>query len=89
MNRTLRVFLSHNVEGQPWQTGEAMGLDPTNLDFNSGQGIPSWTFKIEGRLLEPVRFVPDTHLTRTEVDLPSHWTRNMFLVLKTGNLHIF
>ncbi|KAF8588121.1 SWI/SNF complex 60 kDa subunit [Ramaria rubella] len=51
--RTLRVFLSHSVEGQPWQSGgEGVTLDPTSLDFASGQGIPSWTFKVEGRLLD-------------------------------------
>ena len=55
--RTLRVFLSHFVEGQVWQNdAERSGtsLDANSLDFASGQGIPSWTFKIEGRLLNPV-----------------------------------
>lgn len=56
--RTLRIFLSHSVEGQPWQSGGdeggGMTLDPQSLDFASGQGIPSWTFKVEGRLLDTV-----------------------------------
>ena len=55
--RTLRVFLSHSVEGQPWQNeGEDNGitLDPSSLDFASGKGIPAWTFKVEGRLLDAV-----------------------------------
>jgi SWI/SNF-related matrix-associated actin-dependent regulator of chromatin subfamily D len=49
--------LSHSVEGQPWQSGaEGTGLSSgiTSLDFASGQGIPSWTFKVEGRLLDIV-----------------------------------
>lgn len=43
--RTLRIFLSHTVSGQPWQTDEH-----TNLE--NGENIPAWQFKIEGRLLE-------------------------------------
>ena len=78
--RTLRVFLSHSVQGQPWQNdGERSGtsLDPDSLDFSSGQGIPSWTFRVEGRLLDSVspcnkfvscptftrRVIADCHLT--------------------------
>ncbi|PAV15930.1 SWI SNF complex 60 kDa subunit [Pyrrhoderma noxium] len=48
--RTLRLFLSHTVSDQAWQN---MGQnEPPN--FETGQGIPSWAFKIEGRILEPV-----------------------------------
>ncbi|KAI9463493.1 BAR-domain-containing protein [Boletus coccyginus] len=50
--RTLRVFVSHTISGQPWQIGEADGEgDPVN--FETGQGIPAWSLKVEGRLLEP------------------------------------
>lgn len=47
--RTLRLFLSHTVSGQLWQTGEA-GVEGVN--FETGQGIPAWSLKVEGRLLE-------------------------------------
>lgn len=44
------MFLSHTVSDQAWQN---MGQnEPPN--FETGQGIPSWAFKIEGRILEPV-----------------------------------
>ncbi|KAK0483375.1 BAR-domain-containing protein [Armillaria novae-zelandiae] len=45
--RTLRLFLSHTVSSQIWQTG---GEQMAN--FETGEGIPAWSFKIEGRLLE-------------------------------------
>ncbi|KAI6115537.1 SWI/SNF complex 60 kDa subunit [Pisolithus croceorrhizus] len=47
--RTLRVFLSHTASGQSWQVGDADG-EPVN--FETGQGIPAWSFRVEGRLLE-------------------------------------
>ncbi|KAH7882708.1 hypothetical protein F5I97DRAFT_1939301 [Phlebopus sp. FC_14] len=50
--RTLRVFLSHSVSGQPWQVGETDGEGEV-VNFETGQGIPAWSFKVEGRLLEP------------------------------------
>ncbi|KAG7087361.1 hypothetical protein E1B28_013334 [Marasmius oreades] len=43
--RTLRIFLSHTVSCQPWQTDEHANLE-------NGENIPAWQFKIEGRLLE-------------------------------------
>ena len=46
--RTLRLFLSHTVSGQLWQTGGDVGVP----NFDTGEGIPAWAFKIEGRLLE-------------------------------------
>lgn len=50
--RTLRLFLSHTSSGQAWQSeSPASGTaDPPN--FETGQGIPAWQLKIEGRLLE-------------------------------------
>ncbi|THV05288.1 SWI/SNF complex 60 kDa subunit [Dendrothele bispora CBS 962.96] len=45
--RTLRLFLSHTVSGQSWQTEGTEGHN-----FETGEGIPGWEFKIEGRLLE-------------------------------------
>jgi SWI/SNF-related matrix-associated actin-dependent regulator of chromatin subfamily D len=47
--RTLRIFLSHTVSEQTWQAVD--GLDRT-VNFETGEGIPAWAFKIEGRLLE-------------------------------------
>ncbi|KAH9990368.1 SWI/SNF complex subunit [Russula vinacea] len=51
--RTLRLFLSHTSSGQAWQpeTPASGTADPPN--FETGQGIPAWQLKIEGRLLEP------------------------------------
>src|ERR1700691_5484849 len=58
--RTLRIFLSHTVSGQVWQTGEAAAAATEGGDaavnFETRQGIPAWAIKIEGRLLE-VRIV--------------------------------
>lgn len=48
--RTLRIFLSHTVSGQPWQLGE--GTQP-EVNAETGDGAPAWQLKIEGRLLEP------------------------------------
>ncbi|EIN05710.1 BAR-domain-containing protein [Punctularia strigosozonata HHB-11173 SS5] len=48
INRTLRLFLSHTVSGQTWQTG----VDAPTPNFETGEGIPAWQFKLEGRLLE-------------------------------------
>ncbi|KAI0270603.1 SWI/SNF complex subunit [Gloeopeniophorella convolvens] len=51
--RTLRLFLSHTASGQPWQTGEASTSGTAEApNFETGQGIPAWQLKIEGRLLE-------------------------------------
>lgn len=58
--RTLRIYLSHTVSDQAWQTaatdsaGSSAGPDPA-----SGRGIPAWALKIEGRLLEPTSRVRD------------------------------
>ncbi|KAL9710743.1 SWI/SNF and RSC complex subunit Ssr3 [Leucoagaricus gongylophorus] len=47
--RTLRIFLSHSTSGQVWQTG----TDQPTTNVETGEGIPAWSFKVEGRLLEP------------------------------------
>lgn len=47
--RTLRIFLSHTVSSQQWQNA---GDIPPAANFETGEGIPAWAFKIEGRLLE-------------------------------------
>uniref|UniRef100_A0A8H7XP97 DM2 domain-containing protein n=1 Tax=Psilocybe cubensis TaxID=181762 RepID=A0A8H7XP97_PSICU len=47
--RTLRIFMSHTVSGQQWQN---MGEPQVAPNFETGEGIPAWSFKIEGRLLE-------------------------------------
>lgn len=46
--RTLRIFLSHTVSGQAWQAG----TDAANLNPETGEGVPAWQLKVEGRLLE-------------------------------------
>lgn len=48
--RTLRLFLSHTVSGQPWQQGDASAGG--NVNVETGEGIPAFQFKVEGRLLE-------------------------------------
>jgi hypothetical protein len=42
------------VTGQVWQTGEPVSTEggDTGVNFETGQGIPAWAIKIEGRLLE-------------------------------------
>ncbi|KAF8346600.1 SWI/SNF complex 60 kDa subunit [Amanita rubescens] len=47
--RTLRIFLSHTVSGQLWQSGSDVA---PQANFETGEGIPAWSFKVEGRLLE-------------------------------------
>ncbi|RUS30536.1 hypothetical protein BC938DRAFT_479279 [Jimgerdemannia flammicorona] len=47
--RTLRVFLSNMASDQPSQLQS--DADEDNVDLGSG-GAPSWTLKIEGRLLD-------------------------------------
>ncbi|KAJ4476363.1 SWI/SNF complex 60 kDa subunit [Lentinula edodes] len=47
--RTLRIFVSHTVSGQSWQAG----TESDNLTHSeTGENIPAWQLKIEGRLLE-------------------------------------
>ncbi|KIP06774.1 hypothetical protein PHLGIDRAFT_106629 [Phlebiopsis gigantea 11061_1 CR5-6] len=52
--RTLRIFLSHTVSGQAWQhPGDApLPSADGNVNIETGEGIPAWQLKIEGRLLE-------------------------------------
>lgn len=65
--RTLRIFMSHSVQNQAWQKEAGLGkppgnelqadgtigsLDGGNASFETGDGVPSWTFKIEGKLLQ-------------------------------------
>ncbi|CAO1631555.1 unnamed protein product [Sympodiomycopsis kandeliae] len=50
VKRTLRVFLSNTCANQPWQK-EAANADSASA--STSDGIPSWTLRIEGRLLEP------------------------------------
>ena len=40
--------------GQVWQTGETTPAEGAEaaVNFETGQGIPAWAIKIEGRLLE-------------------------------------
>ncbi|KAF9007018.1 hypothetical protein BDQ17DRAFT_1389154 [Cyathus striatus] len=47
--RTLRIFISHTVSGQLWQSNG----EPPAANFETGEGIPAWSLRIEGRLLEP------------------------------------
>ncbi|BFZ63228.1 SWI/SNF and RSC complex subunit Ssr3 [Saitoella coloradoensis] len=47
--QTLRVFISNTASDQPWQATDQ--LDTNAFDFETG-AIPSWTLKIEGRVLE-------------------------------------
>ncbi|KAJ6518597.1 SWI/SNF complex 60 kDa subunit [Mycena sanguinolenta] len=47
--RTLRLFMSHTVSGQSWQTASDLNDAP---NFETGEGMPAWQLKIEARLLE-------------------------------------
>ncbi|KAG8906426.1 SWI/SNF complex component snf12 [Tulasnella sp. 403] len=59
IRRKLRVFLSHSTSGQAWQ--EPLPSLTDGVDFDTGQGIPAWTFRIEGRLLD----TPGPRLNKT------------------------
>jgi hypothetical protein len=50
--RTLRLFLSHTVSGQAWQTGGPSSFEGAGVNLETGEGIPAWQLKLEGRLLE-------------------------------------
>jgi len=50
--RTLRLFLSHTSSGQAWQSETSASGTADQPNFETGQGIPAWQLKIEGRLLE-------------------------------------
>ena len=55
------------MSGQPWQAGTESN---ENVNPDTGEGVPSWQFKIEGRLLE-VR-VSVSHLQRVvSTDMPT------------------
>lgn len=46
------------MSGQAWQTGAEQPV----ANFDTGEGIPAWSFKVEGRLLE-VRHVDAASLS--------------------------
>lgn len=46
--RTLRIFVSNQAHDQPWQV-RAEGPNPTG---NAMESTPSWTLRIEGRLMD-------------------------------------
>ncbi|EMD32802.1 hypothetical protein CERSUDRAFT_143379 [Gelatoporia subvermispora B] len=46
--RTLRIFMSHTVSGQAWQ----QGTEEPKVNPETGEGIPAFSFRIEGRVLE-------------------------------------
>ncbi|KAI0070675.1 BAR-domain-containing protein [Panus rudis PR-1116 ss-1] len=52
--RTLRIFLSHTVSGQTWQqsTDPTATPAPDAANPETGENIPAFQFKVEGRLLE-------------------------------------
>ncbi|KAI0632673.1 SWI/SNF complex 60 kDa subunit [Trametes polyzona] len=49
--RTLRIFLSHTVSGQAWQR-EGLDADAAQPNLETGENIPAWQLKIDGRVLE-------------------------------------
>ena len=53
--RTLRLFLSHTSSGQSWQSETPQSGTAEAPNFETGQGIPAWQLKVEGRLLEVSR----------------------------------
>lgn len=54
--------MSHTVSGQSWQTAPDLNDAP---NFETGEGIPAWALKVEGRLLE----VSCAHHTRFIISL--------------------
>ena len=51
MKRTLRIFVSNTSSDQQATQQQNNNEDENNFDFNNGNP-PSWTLKIEGRLLD-------------------------------------
>ncbi|KAI8582513.1 hypothetical protein K450DRAFT_227510 [Umbelopsis ramanniana AG] len=49
--RTLRIFVSNTASDQPMQQ-QQNDMDDDGIDLSSGSA-PSWTLRIEGRLLDP------------------------------------
>ena len=49
--RTLRIFLSHTVSGQAWQR-EGLEGDAAQPNPETGENIPAWQLRIDGRMLE-------------------------------------
>ncbi|KAJ9098493.1 hypothetical protein QFC19_006361 [Naganishia cerealis] len=54
IKRTLRVYLSNTAYNQEWQKEEDItaGKEPMSVNVETGDGIPGWDLKIEGRLLD-------------------------------------
>ncbi|GHJ86730.1 hypothetical protein NliqN6_3132 [Naganishia liquefaciens] len=54
IKRTMRVYISNTAYNQAWQKDEevAAGKEPMSVNVETGDGIPSWNLKIEGRLLD-------------------------------------
>jgi SWI/SNF-related matrix-associated actin-dependent regulator of chromatin subfamily D len=75
--RTLRIFLSHTVTGQVWQTSETAPAEggEAAVNFETGQGIPAWAIKIEGRLLEVCEAACCIILHSTDIILATKSTR--------------
>jgi len=65
--KRLRVRVSNTCENQSWQQrqeeGEAQKEDD-KPDFDSGKGVPSWTVKVEGKLLDVSVFRPSDFVHR-------------------------
>ena len=50
----MRVYISNTAYNQAWQKEEdtTAGKEPMSVNVETGDGIPSWNMKIEGRLLD-------------------------------------
>lgn len=55
----MRVYLSNTAYNQAWQKEEdiAAGKEPMSVNVETGDGIPGWDLKIEGRLLDVSSFL--------------------------------
>jgi SWI/SNF-related matrix-associated actin-dependent regulator of chromatin subfamily D len=54
VKRTLRVFLSNTCSGQPFQVeAKRVAAEKAGVSVEDKEEIPSWTLRVEGRLLEP------------------------------------
>lgn len=56
--------MSHTVSGQSWQTTPDLNDAP---NFETGEGIPAWALKIEGRLLEVSRSIMPQRLATAKL----------------------
>lgn len=49
--RKLKVRISNECSDQLWQQGEEEAVTKNEVDFVTGEGVPSWVLRVEGQLM--------------------------------------